>query len=95
MTVTCATCGWRESAVRTSSATRRSSAAERSFDQRVQAAAGTSSMPRGTTSEGIAPGGSVGASSAIFAFTRTTAWSGSVPTTNLTMTMPPEGCEVE
>ena len=68
---------------------------ERSFDQSVQAATGTSSIPRGATTGGIAPGGSDGASSASFAWTRTTAWSGSVPTRNRTMTMPPEGWEIE
>ncbi len=79
----------------TSSAICRSCIGEASFEKSVYAATGTSSIPRGATTGGSAPGGSAGASSAIFACTRTTAWSGSVPTMNRTITMPPEGCEVE
>ena len=94
-TVTCATRGWRTSSALSSSAICRSCSAVASFDQSVYAATGTSSIPRGATTGGRAPGGRFGWSSASFAWTRTTAWSGSVPTRKRTMTIPPDGCEVE
>ena len=91
----CATRGWRVKSAFTSSAICRSCIGVASFEKSVYAATGTSSIPRGTTTGGSAPGGRFGWSSATFAWTRTTAWSGSVPTRNLTITMPPEGWDVE
>ncbi len=52
-------------------------------------------MPRETTSGGMAPAGSSADFSCSFVWTRTAAWSGSVPTMKRTMIIPPEGWVVE
>ena len=52
-------------------------------------------MVRGLTTGGVMPSGMVSIAAAILLWTRTAAWSGSVPTRKRTMISVPDGCEME